>query len=231
MIDHYAAEVAQSQQRNFARWPGTRPRTTSAYNSGQLNGTWEGEIEHLRHWLLARAAFLDSNFAQPPTLFLGDQLVPVGGMQVEAGTTIQVQGPQLKYFDDTEFISSELGAVTARYFAPSDDSLGTDWAQPGFNDAAWSSGPLGLGFDSDGDYTPLIQTPASPAEGGTTILLRVPFQVDDLDQIDDLVLRVRYDDGYVAYLNGTEIVRRGVRDADLAWNSRGIARRDADGSV
>ncbi|MGA2035092.1 MAG: lamin tail domain-containing protein, partial [Thermoguttaceae bacterium] len=39
--------------------------------------------------------------------------------------------------------------ATATYLAPTDNSLGTTWTQPGFNDGAgsgWASGPTGLGF-------------------------------------------------------------------------------------
>ncbi|MFO0912375.1 MAG: lamin tail domain-containing protein [Pirellulales bacterium] len=40
------------------------------------------------------------------------------------------------------------------------------------------------------------------------IYVRVPFTVADPQSIDDLTLRVQYDDGFVAYLNGVEIARR-----------------------
>ena len=36
--------------------------------------------------------------------------------------------------------------ATARYYAPTSNSLGSTWTQPGFNDSAWASGPTGLGF-------------------------------------------------------------------------------------
>ncbi|MEM9825989.1 MAG: lamin tail domain-containing protein [Planctomycetota bacterium] len=34
----------------------------------------------------------------------------------------------------------------ARYFVPSDASLGNSWTQVGFDDSSWSSGPTGIGF-------------------------------------------------------------------------------------
>ncbi len=229
MIDMYAGQVEESQERNNAKWAASRGRTSSAYNSGKLDGTWRGEVEHLRSWLLDRAHFMDSNFAQPPTLFVDDQAVPVGGMHVNAGETVRLEGPQLAYYVDTEFISSEVGEVTARYFSPSDDALGTDWAQPSFDDSNWASGPLGLGYDSGDDYSPMIRTEAAPAPDGTTILLRVPFQLDNLDDAENLFLRMRFDDGYVAYLNGTEVASRNLRDTDLTWDSRASSRRDVEG--
>ena len=55
-------------------------------------------------------------------------------------------------------------------------------------------------------------------ERNATSYLRVPFDVEDPDQIDVLTLRMRYDDGFVAYLNGIEVARRNAREA-LTWNS------------
>ena len=38
--------------------------------------------------------------------------------------------------------------ATATYFAPTNNSLGTTWTQPGFNDSSWASGPTGLGYST-----------------------------------------------------------------------------------
>lgn len=48
---------------------------------------------------------------------------------------------------------------------------------------------------------------------GGTVLLRIPFQVADTSCLETVTLRMRYDDGFVAWLNGTEIVRRNVSAA------------------
>ena len=37
--------------------------------------------------------------------------------------------------------------ATATYMAPTNNSLGLSWTQPGFNDSSWASGPTGLGYD------------------------------------------------------------------------------------
>ena len=61
--------------------------------------------------------------------------------------------------------------------------------------------------------------------GGTangTVYIRVPFTLSptQLDAIDNLRLRLRYDDGFIAYLNGTEISRKVVPAALVpSWNS------------
>ena len=227
MIDQLAAEVAESQVRNLAQWR-QRPRTTSEFQSGKLNGTWEGEIEHLRAWMHARAEFMDASFVGKSQLRIAGEALPhVPGAAVAPGTSVEVVGPAVPLFHDTPLVSGEAGAI-ASYFVPSDDTLGERWAAPDFDDSAWSTGPLGLGSGT-GDFTDLIRTeivPQNIVDGATTVLTRMKFQVDDLDAVrqESLLLRVKYDDGFVAYLNGQRIVERNLRDTELAWNSRASSR-------
>ncbi len=55
-------------------------------------------------------------------------------------------------------------------------------------------------------------------------LLRVPFDAPRHAECNRLELRVRYDDGFVAWLNGVEVARRAA-PAALAWNSAATADR------
>ena len=57
---------------------------------------------------------------------------------------------------------------------------------------------------------------ANPA--ATTVMVRVRFEVDD-PVVEGLVLRVKYDDGYVAWLNGVEVARRNVAPGVPGWRS------------
>ena len=55
--------------------------------------------------------------------------------------------------------------------------------------------------------------------------LRIPFEVDDPGILNALTLQMRYDDGFLAYLNGTGIASRNIA-ATPAWNSTASADRD-----
>ncbi len=224
LIDRLAGQVAESQERNFAKWRAVRPRQSSAYNSGVLNGTWKGEVEHLRTWLLARAHFMDSNFVQPVIAYVGDQMVSGDGIAVTPGQGVRLNGSLRDVFDDTDLVAS---SAVVKYFTPSDDLLGTDWTKRDFNDAGWQSGPMGIGFETGEVFGPLIATKVQMPQGGTTIMTRMNFQLNDLSNIDRLILRLRYDDGFVAYLNGTEVLSRNLRDTTLSWNSRANSRTNA----
>jgi hypothetical protein len=54
--------------------------------------------------------------------------------------------------------------------------------------------------------------------------IRLPFTVADPAAFSSLTLRVKYDDGFVAYLNGTEVARRNT-PASPTWNSAATASR------
>ena len=51
-----------------------------------------------------------------------------------------------------------------------------------------------------------------------TAYMRFPFGVEDLTQFDTLKLRIKYDDGFVAYLNGELVATRNAPGAP-AWDS------------
>ena len=85
----------------------------------------------------------------------------------------------------------------------------TVWKELDFDDSDWKTGPSGfsVGFGSYNAPTKLEGMPG----GYSSVFLRKRFNIKDIDWIKSLILRVDYDDGFVAYLNGTELVRRGLK--------------------
>ncbi|HWJ56148.1 MAG TPA: metallophosphoesterase [Vicinamibacterales bacterium] len=88
------------------------------------------------------------------------------------------------------------------------------WADPSFDDRTWS-GP------APGPFAP--RQPPLPGNGqppagvalfdvvpGQPLLLRARFAVPEARRVRVLELRVGYNDGFVAYVNGREVARRGI---------------------
>src|SRR5690606_19586035 len=71
-----------------------------------------------------------------------------------------------------------------------------------------------------------------PGDDGTndnnSVYVRTIFDVGaDLEHFTALTLRMKYDDGFVAYLNGVEIARSNAPET-VAWNSEAVEdRRDS----
>jgi hypothetical protein len=86
------------------------------------------------------------------------------------------------------------------------------WNTPEFNDDSWLEGPSGFGY-GDGDDATIVSTTPS-------LYLRHTFQVENIDSWLDVDFFMDYDDGFVAYLNGTEIARGNAGDTGtfIAWN-------------
>src|SRR5262245_64060955 len=94
------------------------------------------------------------------------------------------------------------------------------WTQPGFADSNWLTSSGGVVFDSANEFAglPGHNVRAAMLGRNASVLLRIPFRVEDAS-FDELRLRMRFDDGFVAYLNGKEVARRDA-PAELRWNSQ-----------
>lgn len=90
-----------------------------------------------------------------------------------------------------------------RYFlgtlSPAAIEPASTWRTFSFDDSGWLQGPGGFGY-ADGDDATIIPNVMS-------VFMRKKFTVVDKTKIEDGVLSVDYDDGFIAYLNGTEIAR------------------------
>lgn len=108
-----------------------------------------------------------------------------------------------------------------------DSLLGTTWrtlADPS-NIAAWITGPNGVGFEGAPanlpNYLNLINTPLNDMEDiNASAYIRIKFNIPDqatIDSLNQLTLRMRYDDGFFAYLNGSLIESKNAFTSN--WNS------------
>ncbi|MFM1943857.1 MAG: hypothetical protein RI897_2839, partial [Verrucomicrobiota bacterium] len=102
--------------------------------------------------------------------------------------------------------------------------LGDSWkggSEP-FNASAWQTGAGGAGYDLSADYQDYIGVNLLPEMSGiqSSVFLRIPFTLSptDLQGLDQLKLQVRYDDGFVAMLNGVVIASANAPE-NPAWNS------------
>jgi hypothetical protein len=119
-----------------------------------------------------------------------------------------------------------------RYHVPVSNALGQTWTTLGFNDTAWPAGETGLGFQNQtgvttcpinptGDYASLLRTCVKPSlvnASATSIFTRLPFTLNSLAGISALTLQMKYDDAFIAYINGVEVARMNVSGSP-SWNS------------
>ena len=233
VVESLAGQLGEAQVRNFERWPAVAP------NGGEFStqSGWPGEVEHLSGWLTRRAAWMDSQFPAPP------KFAPASG-QVSAGTGVTLSAPNPIYYttdgSDPRLLGGGISGQAQRFEAASqsvrllrsDASLvahvptadeaawGLSWAGLEFKPTGWSAGTNGVGYDTATTYLPLIGLDVSGAMRGsnTSVYIRIPFAVDQPGTLDSLTLLMRYDDGFIAYLNGTRVAAANA-PADPQWHS------------
>ncbi|MFT5853853.1 MAG: hypothetical protein ACI8XO_001094 [Verrucomicrobiales bacterium] len=117
--------------------------------------------------------------------------------------------------------------AAVRALVPTGGALGDSWQERGFDNTGWQSGTTGVGYDNNADYIPLIGTDVGAAMEGTngTVYIRVPFNVADPDAFTSLTLRMKYDDGFVAYLNGTQVTAANAPGSP-PWNGTALGNHD-----
>ncbi|MGB0645038.1 MAG: lamin tail domain-containing protein, partial [Akkermansiaceae bacterium] len=160
------------------------------------------------------------------------------------GTTIRSEySPQFpSQFGDVSYGTFAEGSEStdllensnASVLIPQDGTLGLSWTFPVFDTQSWirPETGTGVGFDNSRDYFPFIDINiGSQLSGnGTTAYVRIPFEIEDTTQISTLTFRARYDDGYVAYLNGKLITSRNAPNSPT-WESRATANANENANI
>ena len=103
------------------------------------------------------------------------------------------------------------------YIIPT-EAISSDWKKLGFDTQSWSKGKAGFGYGDDDDATVV-------PNGTRVIYIRKQFNIEDLNAIVGAVCHMDYDDGFVAYINGTEIFRANI-EGTPTWNSFASALHD-----
>ncbi len=161
------------------------------------------------------------------------------GGHVAAGARLSMTGSTVWYTLDGSDprVSTQAAQATSattlvaenapkRVLVPTKD-IGDAWKSGGaFDDSAWTSvitGPGGVGYERGSGYQQYlsIDLGAQMYNKQATCYIRIPFTVTST-AYSNLLLKARYDDGFIAYLNGTEVARRNFTGTPR-WNSVGSA--------
>ena len=90
----------------------------------------------------------------------------------------------------------------------------SNWNEFGFDDSGWGDGlPIipgktgGVGYERSSGYQDYIthDVESEMYNENETCYIRIPFTVNDPGNFDSLTLRIRYDDGFIAHINGTQV--------------------------
>jgi hypothetical protein len=181
----------------------------------------------------------------PPTISLNSSPANLGGyadpcdtvtLSASSGTiyyTIDGSDPRLWATSGTGGSSDTLVAEdAAKAVLIPTGSVNNNWKGGGsFNDSSWNdytyiSGRTGgVGYERSSGYETHISYDVESwlydNNDTGSCFIRIQFFVDggDLPSYDDMTLSVRFDDAFVAYINGTEVARSSLTPASPDWDS------------
>jgi hypothetical protein len=99
----------------------------------------------------------------------------------------------------------------------SDPGIAMAWVEPGPS-PAWPNGVYGVGYETASGAEDLIST--SVTAGTHSVYTLVTFNVSTPSSLNRLYLGADFDDGYVVWINGTEVFRSPqMPTGSLEWNS------------
>jgi len=126
-------------------------------------------------------------------------------------------------------VGAAVTGTPSKLLVPTNSSVDATWRDLAFNDAAWISKPLAIGYGNTTDFKAALVGGSNIKtllyNKGTSTYTRVPFQIRSKDFVGGLKLQMKFDDGFVMYLNGTEILRNNVPAGAPAWNTLASSKR------
>jgi len=232
-----AAMLAES-----ARWGDTVSSTP--YTIAQ----WRAERDYiLNTYMVQRPGIVLNQFrganlypnVEAPAYYVNDNYLHGGRITTADSLSMRSSGGTIYYtLDGTDprvlGQSAQPGATNAttlvaenadkRALVPT-ASIGSDWrgGRP-FDDSTWTAvtgDPGGVGFERSTGYEQYISfdTVEQMYNKQASCYIRIPFTLDrEPGAADTVQLRARYDDGFVAYINGVEVARVNVAEGEPAWN-------------
>ncbi len=233
IVEDYATLLDEPAARNYARWP-----TLGVYvwPNWFIAKTYREEITWMQGWLAERLTWMDNQIATEmapaPPVFNRHGGPTDPGFEL----TMRAAGPIYYTLDgsDPRALVGPLQAPTSRTLVPEDAAkrvrvpagpVADAWRGGGvFDDSAWTpvaGGPGPVGYNRGSRAVGVFSLDLTGGMYGlrTSCYIRIPFSfMDDLRKVAALILRVRYNDGFVAYLNGIEVGRRNFTGTP-AWNS------------
>jgi parallel beta-helix repeat protein len=243
-IDVFHNRIANEVPYHVERWAGT----TSSYGDGITSvAFWENEVQNLKQFAEERQDFM---LADLQSTFSLDEMVSLntGNLPNEGGKILlnEFHVPETPwngpYFTNMPF---ELTAVpnpgynfvgwsaieTSMIFDLGESwkylDNGTQpdasWSQINFDDITWSAGNGELGY-GDNDETTTVSYGPDANNKYITTYFRKEFQFtgDDSNPVS-CVLNIRRDDGVVAYLNGTEILRNNMPEGTIDFSTQALS--------
>lgn len=220
--------------------------------------THQAEVDWMKDWLATRLAWMEtqsrgSNGTAQPPVFSSYGGEVQSGFELAMGELNNWAGGKIYYTLDgsdprlgkSPSISLIEENATCEVLVPSTTNGGSnlsvaEWTgiTPPPNLASWVSGNQGVGYERSSsnlydDYFNLDIESEMASKNGSCYI-RIPFTISsqaELDSLESLTLKMRYDDSFVAFINGNEVAKDSNAPANLSWDSIAEGSHDDDDAI
>ncbi|NIM01471.1 MAG: hypothetical protein GTO33_11425, partial [Acidobacteria bacterium] len=111
----------------------------------------------------------------------------------------------IEFASPNEMVLAQFG-TSMKYLANATaPGIGNTWTEEFFDDSGWTTATYGVGYEATSGAENLIST--SVPVGTLSVYTRTTFDVADVNDVLDVWIGADYDDGWIAYINGTEMYR------------------------
>jgi len=140
--------------------------------------------------------------------------------------------PQMSGGPTTNWTPLVVAGAPVRALVPRNGDLGTTWtghpSHEPLDTTGWLRGTTGVGYERATGYEGLIGLNVdTPMRNKGSVYVRIEFTVGDPAAFDRLQLGMKYDDGFVAFLNGALIASANA-PASPQWNSAATRSQEAN---
>ena len=128
------------------------------------------------------------------------------------GQAVYEFGPNYpKQFDDVSFGKGNTKRnevillrekSPAKALVPKSINDGKGWKELDFDDSSWKQGKTAVGYDYGNRVGLDVSTMRNSTE---SVYIRVPFNVANISEFEEVILRLKYEDGFTAFINGKKI--------------------------
>ena len=207
--------------------PGERLLVYASGDNGEV-GVVNGEL-HTNFRLSQEPGYLGLVRSDGSTIESEFDLYPQQTTDISYGSGIDIAS----HTTTSEVLVGDSSFLTVVSPTGPDAARDDHWKEIGYDDSGWLNGIGSVGFDRNGDapdLTPFIDRVLTTSEMDSndstpqySAYVRYEFDAVNKEQLTSLELNLRFDDGFIAYLNGKEIARANFAEDFVypqpQWNS------------
>ena len=242
LLDSLRSVIAPEMPNHIQRWDGFCGNNVCGISSMEL---WQDYVAEMRNIVGMRPATVRQQlidlFDLDSVVQLDLQVQQPGYGYIELGQQTTIRHDYSGQFFQNTIVPLKAGANDGFYFVgwrqsaqrsqivlPRESlwtffdkgySPGVDWMNAGFDDSGWASGPAELGY-GDGDERTVVDYGPDSGDKYVTTYFRSSFQISEISAVEQLIFKLKRDDGALVYLNGQEVLRSNMPGGEIQYDTR-----------